>query len=448
MRIAVVGAGISGLGAAWLLGRAHDVVLFEREPRLGGHADTILADAPEGPVPIDMGFIVYNTACYQNLIALFDHLGVRTAPTSMSFSVSLYSGLYEYSGSGLSGLFGQPANLLDPRHWRMVRDIFRFFKEARAISQPDAGAHAATGPTLGQFLEAKGFSRAFIERHILPMGAAIWSTPAEEMLRYPAHSFARFFANHGLLQAYGQPQWRTVAGGSREYVARLASAFSGKVVSGDPVVRIERQPRGVAITTRAGGVQRFDTCLMATHADETLRLLSDADEEERAHLGAIRYQRNETVLHTDGTHMPRRRRLWSSWNYLGQERSDRLAVTYWMNNLQRLATGQDYFVTLNPVTPIPDAKVVRRTVYEHPTFDARAVAARRALWALQGRRRTWFAGAYFGSGFHEDGLQAGFAAAESLGGVRRPWVVVGESDRLDLTARPAWLPPGELEAAE
>ncbi len=438
MRIAVIGAGISGLGAAWLASASHEVVLFEREPRLGGHSNTVDVPLPEGMVPVDTGFIVYNTAAYPNLIALFAHLGVETASTRMGFSVSLDGGRYEYSGSGLGGLFGQRANVVRPSHWRMTVDILRFFREARGLA-----SGGADGPTLGVWLAERRFGDVFVARHILPMGAAIWSTPSRSILDFPAAAFARFFANHGLLQVTDRPEWRTVRGGSREYVSRLRGAFRGAVAAGDPVVSVRREGDRVEVVTARGSAGHFDRCLLACHADEALALLADPDADERRLLSPFRYGRNEAVLHTDPGLMPRRRRVWESWNYLaegGARIPDRLSVTYWMNDLQPLATGTDVFVTLNPLREIDPARLIGRFSYAHPLYDQAAIAAQRELWSLQGRRSTWFAGSYFGWGFHEDGLQAGLAAAEHMAGVRRPWRVANESGRLSL-------PPGALDTA-
>jgi len=438
VKIAVVGAGISGLGAAWLLSRRHDVTLFEAESRLGGHSNTALVATADGTVAIDTGFIVYNLRCYPNLIALFEHLNVPVAPTAMSFAVSLDRGAYEYSGNGLAGFFGQRRNLLSVAHWQMARDIPRFHRDARALVDAAGSAEFS----LGEWLEARRYSKSFIERHIVPMGAAIWSTPASDMLEFPAVSFARFFANHGLLQVADQPRWQTVRGGSREYVNRIIADFGGRVASGQPVTALERTPAGVVVTTREGATERFDRCLVATHADDTMRILSDADDEERATLGAFHYARNEAVLHTDISLMPSRRHLWASWNYLAAQQSGRLSLTYWMNSLQPLETRTNYFVTLNPPPTLDPKEIVQRYTYHHPMFDGAALAAQRRLWLLQGRRRTWFAGSYFGYGFHEDGLQAGLAAAEEMGDVRRPWSVENESGRIHLAAsrRPGQLP--------
>lgn len=443
--IAVVGSGISGLSAAWLLSHKHDVTLYERETRPGGHSNTVDVAETAKTVAVDTGFIVYNTASYPNLIALFEHLGVRTAPTNMGFSVSLDGGHYEYSGSSLGGLIGHAGNVVRPDHWRMISDLLRFFREACL----DLPALEASGQTLGDYLLARSYSEAFVVRHILPMAAAIWSTPSAEIMQFPAAAFVRFFDNHGLLKVSNRPQWRTVVGGSREYVTRILQSLEGKVRLGTPVQAISRGANGVTIRT-ASGSDMFDACVVATHADEALALLDDADDEERRLLGAFQYTNNLAVLHTDRRLMPKRRRLWTSWNYLGASaQADRtLAVSYWMNALQPLDTRQDYFVTLNPPAGLQPEKALASFAYTHPMFDQRAMTAQRGLWELQGRRNTWFCGSYFGYGFHEDGLQSGLAAAEHLGGVRRPWTVPNESGRIVLKGSASAAHATVLEAAE
>jgi uncharacterized protein len=444
-RIAVVGSGIAGMSAAWLLSKRHAVTLIEAESRAGGHSNTVDARAGGRAVPVDTGFIVYNSASYPNLIALFDHLDVPTATTEMSFAVSLDAGSYEYAGSSLPALFGQPSNLLRPSHWRMLADTLRFFREAPAL---DAVA-SDPGLTLGTFLTRAGYSEAFVARHILPMAAAIWSTPSRDVLDFPVAAFVRFFANHGLLQIADRPQWRTVIGGSGEYVRRLLTDFAGDIVLADPVRRIVRSPDHVTIET-SRGERRFDACVVATHANDALSLLAEPTTDERGLLGAFRYACNRAVLHNDVSLMPRRRRLWSSWNYLGANRGRdaTLAVTYWMNKLQPLgADAPELFVTLNPPRDIDARCAVAAFDYAHPMFDAAAMRAQRQLWSLQGARNTWFCGSYFGYGFHEDGLQSGLAAAEDIGGVRRPWRVSDESGRIHLAPGRA-RPTRHREAAE
>ncbi|GAB4072601.1 NAD(P)/FAD-dependent oxidoreductase [Ancylobacter sonchi] len=426
LRIAVIGAGISGLSAAWLVSERHDVTLLEGEGRLGGHSNTVEAAG----VPVDTGFIVYNEATYPNLTALLARLNVATRATDMSFAVSLDGGRLEYAGTDLRGLFVQPRNLLSPRFGSMLADLMRFYRNAPR-DLPTMGLQS-----LDSYLDSNRYGAAFRHDHLYPMAAAIWSTPAADVGRYPAAAFVRFCANHGLLQVTGRPIWRTVAGGSRNYVARLREEFRGRVVMGGPVRAVRRVAHGVVVVDADGNEQRFDRVLIATHADQALAMLEHPNEAEAKLLGAFRYSRNDAVLHTDARLMPRRRGAWAAWNYLADQRGDTgLCVTYWMNRLQHIPEHQPLFVTLNPTLAPDPATVAYRTSYDHPVFDADAMAAQQRLWTLQGEGGVWFAGAYFGAGFHEDGLQSGLAAAEELGGVRRPWDVADESGRIVLPSR-------------
>lgn len=428
LKIAVIGSGVTGLGTAWLLGKKHDVTIFEAEDRIGGHANTFMVEEATRSCPVDTGFIVYNIASYPNLIALFHQLDVPTAPTDMSFSVSMDRGAYEYNGNGLSGLFGQASNLFSAKHWRMTRDVLRFFRETQALDvdaiDPDL--------SLGDWLAEKNYSKEFVSRHILPMGAAIWSTPAREMMRFPFASFVRFFSNHGLLQLSNRPQWRTVVGGSKEYVMRVLADFGGKVRQNDAVVGVVRDADAARVKTKSGYCEDFDAVVMACHADEALACLERPSDEEQNLLSNFSYAQNHAVLHTDVDQLPKRRKLWTSWNYLshGEDDDQRLAVTYWMNCLQPLLTSHDYFVTLNPIQPVAPEHIIQEFSYSHPMFDRAAMTAQKDLWSLQGKNRTWFAGSYFGYGFHEDGLQSGLAVAEDLGGLARPWDVANARGRV------------------
>ncbi|MFN3634762.1 MAG: NAD(P)/FAD-dependent oxidoreductase [Rhizobium rhizophilum] len=438
-RIAVIGSGISGLSSAWLLSKTMDVVLYETEDRPGGHSNTVLAPGVAKDIPVDTGFIVYNDRNYPNLVKLFEHLDVPTLPSNMSFAASLGGGAFEYSGSGLSGLLGQKSNILRPRFWRMVKDILRFYKEAPALLD----RRELEGVSLGDYLASADYAPTFVEDHLLPMGAAIWSTTASEMRLYPLHAFIRFFANHGLLTLKDRPRWRTVKGGSREYVTRILADFSGEVRLSTAVTGVRRGSAGVEVTDIRGGVDTFDDVVFASHANQSLDMLEDADREEREVLESFQYTPNLAVLHSDERLMPKRKSVWSSWNYVAEQQadsSDALCVTYWMNMLQSLDPATPLFVTLNPCRPIDPSKIIKTFNYEHPLFDVAAMRAQRHIWQLQGRRNTWFCGAYFGSGFHEDGLQAGLAVAEALGGGRRPWSVENESGRIVINR--------ELEAAE
>lgn len=429
LNIAVVGSGIAGLAAAWLLGRRHAVTLIEMDSRPGGHSNTRDIVVDGRGVTVDTGFIVYNERTYPNLCALFERFGVATDPTDMTFSVSLGGGRLEYSGGTLSGLLAQPVNLMKPRFWTMLRDLERFYRTAPLrLAQP-----GSERMTLGELLDSDGYGRAFRDDHLLPMAAAIWSAPQSAMLSYPAKAFVRFFENHGLLKLAGRPLWRTVTGGSRRYVERLLSEFGGDVLLGAKVTRLRRAQGKVAVSIAGGPDKVYDHVVLATHADQALRLLADADAAELATLGAFSYSRNRTVLHSDPTLMPKRRRAWSSWNYLSTKEAPeapRLCVTYWMNRLQRLGTDAPVFVTLNPTIEPRQGLVHHEEIYEHPLYDLETLDAQQRLWSLQGRRNTWFCGAYFGAGFHEDGLQAGLAVAEDLGGLERPWRVANPSGRI------------------
>ena len=428
-RIAVVGSGISGLSCAWLLSQRHDVTLYESAPRLGGHANTVdVAQRSREAVPVDTGFIVYNEATYPNFSALMAHLGVATKPTEMSFAVSLDEGRLEYSGTSLSGLFAQRRNLVSPRFWSMLSDLRRFYAQATR----DAQSSALAGQSLGDYLEAGRYGGAFREDHLLPMAAAIWSAPCNEMLSYPATAFIRFHHNHGLLKLTNRPVWRTVDRGSRSYVERLREAFRGDIVLGNAVRQVTRLKDGVRVETADGELRSFDHVVLATHADQALTLLADPSAGETRLLGSFRYSRNRAILHSDETLMPRRRSAWASWNHLGERRAPDApcAVTYWMNLLQGLETERPLFVTLNPPRAPAPGTVLREEIYEHPIFDGPALAAQEQIWSLQGQRNTWFCGAHFGAGFHEDGLQAGLAVAEDLGGVKRPWNVADDSGRI------------------
>lgn len=433
MRIAVVGAGITGLSAAWLISKRHDVTLFEAAARPGGHSNTVDVETPDGSVAIDTGFIVYNPPAYPNLVAMFAHLGVPTADSNMSFAVSLDGGGYEYSGTGLSGFFGQRRNVLSPGHWLMAADILRFHKEAAALCNDPGADHAQA---LGAWLCERRYSRRFIDCHILPMAAAIWSAPADEMLAYPAVAFARFFANHQLLQASGHPIWRTVRGGSRVYVEKLLADFRGRLRLATPVVALRPDDAGVTLITQDGHQERFDRVAVCCHADVAARMLDGAGGRERSVLGAFRYARNKAVLHHDAGFMPRRRAVWSSWNYVARDPMAPLTVTYWMNLLQPLATGTQYFVTLNPNHQLAPGTHIATFAYAHPLFDTASLRAQSSVWNMQGERNMWFGGAWCGSGFHEDGLQAGLAIAEHMtrddAPVRRPWSVENENARMAL----------------
>ena len=443
LKVAVVGTGISGLSAAWLLSQRHEVTSYERADRIGGHSNTILASVGSRCIPVDTGFIVFNRRTYPNLTALFELLRVPTQVSEMSFAVSMDGGALEYSGSGLSGVFGQPRNLIRPRFWSMLADLVRFYRQASL----DTKLVDDEQISLGDYLLKGQYGEAFRDNHLLPMASAIWSAAPAEMLSYPAAAFIRFHNNHGLLQLRRRPSWETVVGGSHKYVEQLTQSFAERIRLDTDVREVCRMKEGVVVTDSKGHSERYDRVVMASHADQALKMLTDPSAAERDLLGAFRYSRNLAALHTDESFMPKRRAVWSSWNYIGSRDAvrDDVCVTYWMNRLQNIESEKPLFVTLNPPRPPRAGTLLHSEVYDHPIFDAKAIAAQRKLWLLQGKQNTWFCGAYFGAGFHEDGLQAGLAVAEQLGDVRRPWQVANESGRIVLTARTTDAKASELQ---
>jgi uncharacterized protein len=425
MRIAVVGTGIAGNAAAWTLSKRYPVTVYEREIRPGGHSHTVDVDYEGTRVAVDIGFIVYNELNYPDLTALFEHLGVETRDSRMSFAVSADAGRFEWKGGGdnwrqtAAGLFAQPRNLLSPGYLRMLRDILTFNR--RSIE--DYAAGRLHGLSLGKYFRQRGYSPRLLSDYLAPMGAAIWSTPAGEMLDFPAENFVAFFSNHCLLQ-YDRPVWRTVSGGSREYVEKLIAGFRDRVRLGCAVTSIERTARGVVVHDSHGGHETYDHVVIASHSDQALKMLADADGRERSVLGAIGYSPNRIYLHRDVRLMPKRRRVWAAWNFLRWPREgttlNDVAVTYWMNELQGIDKDKPLFVSLNPPFE-PDPKLTfGQYICEHPQYDAAAFAAQRRLGEIQGKRHTWFCGAWTGYGFHEDGIASALAVAEALGAAV-PW---------------------------
>jgi predicted NAD/FAD-binding protein len=425
--IAVVGSGISGLSAAWLLSKAHHVSLFEADARLGGHAHTKQFGSASNKVPVDVGFIVFNAKTYPNLVELLKVLGVESHETEMGFSVSMGGGALEYSGGSLAQLLGSPAQALSISHWSMLKDIARFCRSAVALSED-----VDDTMSLGDFLKAHRFGQAFIERHLVPMASAIWSSHPEQMLDYPAKAFIRFFENHQLLNLGAREKWRSIRGGSQRYVERI-TASGMQAHRSDAVVQVSRSAAGVMLRCASGHEARFDEVVLATHADQALALLQDASSHEQSLLSPFRYSDNSVTVHRDASLMPKAQRHWASWNYVGTAEGG-CSVTYWMNQLQDLPTNTNYFVSLNAARK-PKAELTDLSfACTHPIFNAATLAAQKDLWTLQGQNNTWFCGAYFGAGFHEDGLQAGLAVAEQLGGVLRPWRVPQPSGRIFLGA--------------
>ncbi len=410
-KIAVIGAGISGMGAAQRLADTHRVTLFEAEPRLGGHARTIIA-GKNGDQPVDTGFIVFNYANYPRLAEMFDALDVPVTPSNMSFGASIDGGRLEYGLAGLRAFFAQPRNAFDPRFLRMLRDVYYF------------NAHAAQeigfpGETIGAFMDRLGMGKWFRDYYLLPLSGAIWSTPTQKIIDFPAEALVRFFVNHGLMGYSGQHQWYTVQGGSVAYVARLEADLLAKGADlrmGCTVAGVRRVPGGVGIRPKGGEWEAFDDVILATHSDDSLAMLSDPTADEARHLGAIRYQPNDIVLHADPSVMPQRRAVWSSWNYTERagKRDGQIDLTYWMNRLQPIPQDDPHFVTLNTTRPIREDLIYDQVTLRHPVYDLGALAAQDAVRAMNGRGATWFCGAWMRDGFHEDGLQSALDVADAI----------------------------------
>lgn len=427
-KIAVIGSGISGLSCAWLLNKTHQVTLYEKDDRLGGHSNTVTFPLGNNEVNVDTGFIVYNPVNYPNLVEFFKTLEVETYATDMSFAASINQGELEYSGTGLGGLFAQKSNLFKPSFWRMISELLRFYKNSEAI----AGQEDIDRITLGDLLQQEKYGKEFIHNHLLPMGAAIWSTPVDKMLEYPASSFMRFCRNHGLVQLQDRPQWRTVIGGSKQYVQKIAAELEGKIKLNSRIHRIIRLENEVIIEDHHGKREHYDDIVLACHSDQALSLLEDPTVDEKELLSHFPYQRNKAYLHLDDSLMPKRKAAWSSWNYLSEQQgsAQNVSITYWMNRLQPLTTDTPLFVSLNPIKEPESGSIIRSFFYDHPEFGRHALESQKKLWSIQGKHRTWFCGAYFGYGFHEDGLQSGLAVAEQLGGIPRPWHLENKNNRI------------------
>jgi len=410
MKIAIIGTGISGLTAAWRLHREHQLILFEANHYIGGHTNTVDVVAGGQSCAVDTGFIVFNDRTYPNFIQLLNELGVASQPTIMSFSVRCQRTGLEYNGNNLNSLFAQRRNVFRPSFYRMLRDILRFNREAPAVLATEN--HATN---LQDYLNQQGYGREFRDHYIIPMAAAIWSAEPAVMGRIPVRYFVRFFKNHGLLSINDRPQWRVIQGGSRSYVRPLTAPFRDRIRLHCPVEWVRRRPTHVLVKPRHGEIERFDAVIMATHSDQALRLLADPSQQEVEILSAIPYQENEAVLHTDTRLLPRRRLAWAAWNYHIPAQSQTLAaVTYNMNILQNLDAPLTFCVTLNRSDDIDPAKVLYRTVYHHPVFTPASVAAQERWPEINGVNRTWYGGAYWGHGFHEDGVNSALAVRQSL----------------------------------
>lgn len=408
MKIAVVGTGIAGNVAAYLLSKEHDLTVFEKNGYAGGHTNTIRVDAVDGPHEVDTGFIVFNEEHYPNFVKLLSKLDVASQPSSMSFSVHSEVDGLEYSNRSL---FAQRRNTLRPSHWRMIRDIVRFNKSSRQLL-----LEADDSLLLGPYLESNHYSRAFVDHFLYPMGAAIWSADPLRMHEFPARFFAQFFTNHRFLDVFGQPEWRVIRGGSNKYVEKLTAGFRDRIRLRSPVASIRRAHDHVLVTPRGGPAERFDQVIIAAHGDEALEMLEDPTPDEREILGTFRFQENVAVLHTDTRLMPTRRGAWACWNaYVPKHRTGRVALTYDMNQLQCLQARDEYLVTLNRVEDIDPSAVLRTIRYHHPIFSPEAVVAQKRHARISGRNRTHFCGAYWGFGFHEDGVTSGLAVARHFG---------------------------------
>ncbi|MCR8826917.1 FAD-dependent oxidoreductase [Photobacterium sp. TY 1-4] len=411
-KIAVIGAGISGMGAAHMLQGQHAVTLFEAEPRLGGHARTRMAGR-NADTPVDTGFIVFNYANYPHLAKLFAELEVPVVPSNMSFGASIGGGRLEYGLASLGALFAQRRNAVDPRFLGMVRDVLRFNKRALRLAQADQDM------TVGGFLDLLGTGKWFRDYYLLPLSGAIWSTPTEKIMDFPAHAMIQFFENHALLNYSGQHQWYTVEGGSRQYVSRLEAALTRNGVDirlNAPVQSVRRTGFGAEVKARGGAWEAFDEVVFATHSDDTLWMLADPSAQEQSVLGAIKYQPNDIVLHSDESVMPRRRQTWSSWVYTeaADASSERIDLTYWMNSLQPWLKNEQFFVTLNTRRDIRPDLIWDQATLRHPVYDLAALAAQKQAAQMNGTNHTWLCGAWMKNGFHEDGLSSAFDVAQDL----------------------------------
>ncbi len=410
MKIAVVGGGISGLVAAYLLCDEHRIKLFEANDYIGGHTNTIDVRVNGHSYPIDTGFIVFNDRAYPNFIRLLDHLGVETQPTSMSFSLRCRKTGLEYNGTSINRLFAQRRNLLKPSFWKLCRDILRFYRDAPSLM--DVGPDL----TVGEFLDRGGYGQGFVDKHLLPLSAAIWSSNPERVREFPLRFFMGFMDNHGMLSVNDRPPWRVIRGGSRRYVEKIVQPFQRGIRLGTPVKRIERFEDRVEVTPEVGQSESFDHVILAVHSDQALAMLADASPRERSILGAIGYQANDTLLHSDPGLMPRNRRAWASWNYyLPRQTRRRVAVTYYSNSLQSLQGPEQFFVTLNQTKEIEESKQIRRLTYHHPNYSLDSYGAQKRHSEISGIHRTHYCGAYWGYGFHEDGVNSALAVCRYFG---------------------------------
>lgn len=417
-KIAIIGSGIAGLSCAWHLNKHCDVKLFEASDTIGGHCHWVNIGTDVAPNYVDMGFIVFNNECYPNLVELFKKLGVTHIPSNMSFGVSMDNGGFEYSSLNI---LAQISNLLRPRFWIMMRDIIKFYKETPKINK----SNFTENYTLGQYLYDNKYSKPFIDDHLIPQAAAIWSCGPSQILDYPFLAFLGFFENHGLLELDMKKRiaWRTLLGSSRQYVNKIAQELNDKIKTNCPIQSVEKRENSILLHDVFGNEYIFDEVVFACHPNEALAMINQTNKLESEILGAITYSSNEVILHTDNNLMPMRKKSWASWNFIGQNFNENknVCVTYWMNLLQNIGNEKDYFVTLNPNRKIDPSKIIKKMLFDHPKFDDAALKAQNKIIEIQGKRGFWFAGAYLGFGFHEDGIQAGLCIAENICKVKRPW---------------------------
>lgn len=409
-RVAIVGAGISGLVCAYLLNQRHDIVVYEAGDYIGGHTNTIDVETEHGAIPVDTGFIVYNESNYPLFTRLLDQLNVESLPSMMSFAVSCERSGLEYNGSSINQLFAKRSSVFSVGHWKMIRDIARFNRDAERLQEEGDAI------TVAEYVRENNFSESFLEHYLIPIGASIWSCPSGTFRGFPIRFVIDFLRNHGMLQINDRPEWRVIKGGSRQYIAPLTQPFRDCIQLNTPVSRVERDGDGVTVSLHSGAAERFDQVVLACHSDQALRLLDEPSELERELLSAFPYQRNETVLHTDESLLPKRRRAWGSWNYrIRSDSSDAVAITYNMNMLQSISSRTQYCVTLNETDRIDPSKVIRRFHYHHPIFTLERDAAQARHEELVRNNRTSFCGAYWGFGFHEDGVRSAIRVAEHFG---------------------------------
>ena len=435
LNIAVIGSGISGLSAAWLLSKSHNVTLFEKNEKFGGHSNTVkIAKGYFGKNPeinVDTGFIVYNEFNYPNLTAFFKHLNIKTEQSNMSFSASMDNGEFEYSGSGISGLLAQKTNVLNLRFWKMIYGIIRFYKSC----PKEMYNKEIESMSLGEYLRINKYNESFIKDHIYPVAGSIWSATNSEIEKFPIKSFINFFYNHGLLELNikKRPKWRTITNGSQAYVKKIIDNFSGILEIKNGVKSVTRCANGIIINAENGKENKFDHAIIATHPDEATKILHKPNKDEINILNKIRYEKSHAFLHTDHKAMPKNKSAWSSWNYKSSKNKhfdSKVSLTYWMNKLQNINYNYPLFVSLNPEEAPKNDSIIKELIYDHPIFDFNTIKAQKELLSIQGKEGIWYCGAYFGYGFHEDGIQSGLYVAEKLSGSKRPWTVKNESGRI------------------